>query len=61
MEASDALATFIRERRREFISRNIEVSVDSIGELAGGYRMMWRRETDWEHFVDGLRKAGLPE
>jgi len=60
-EASGALVTFIKERRQEFSSRNMEVGDDSIGELAGGYRMMWRHPADWEHFIDGLRKAGLAD
>jgi adenylate cyclase len=60
-EAIGALKNFINERKREFDSRNISFGGDNIGELAGGYRMMWRLETDWEHFIDGLRKAGLPD
>jgi adenylate cyclase len=61
VEAQAALATFIQQRKREFNSRGIEVGNDSIVDLAGGYRMAWRNADDWEHFIDGLRKAGLPD
>jgi TolB-like protein len=60
-EARSALDAFVRERRREFGSRNIVVEDDSIAALAGGYRMMWRNEADWDHIANGLRKAGLSD
>jgi TolB-like protein len=59
-EARAALDAFITQRRCEFNSRNIVVEGDTIDELAGSYRMMWRDKADWEHLADGLRKAGLP-
>jgi TolB-like protein len=60
-EAQAALEGFVRERHREFDSRDMLVAADTIDVLAGGYRRMWRNESDWEHLADGLRKAGLPE
>jgi TolB-like protein len=60
-EARRALDTFIRERRRELSTANIHVEVDTIGTLAEAYRDHYRLEADWEHFSNGLRKAGLPE
>ena len=60
-EARTALTSFVRERRREFNSRNMVVEGDTVAALAGGYRKMWRKEADWDHIADGLRKAGLPD
>ncbi len=60
-DARTALESFVTERQREFSSRNIVVEGDTIDTLAGGYRKMWRQEADWDHFADGLRKAGLPD
>ncbi|HSF95056.1 MAG TPA: adenylate/guanylate cyclase domain-containing protein [Thermohalobaculum sp.] len=60
-QARGALQGFIAARRREFDSRNIPAGGDSIAALAGSYRQMWRDRADWDHLVDGLRKAGLPE
>jgi len=60
-DARTALESFVTERHREFSSRNIVVEGDTIDTLAGGYRKMWRQEADWDHFADGLRKAGLPD
>ncbi|MDW4549051.1 BTAD domain-containing putative transcriptional regulator [Defluviimonas sp. D31] len=59
-EAKAALAEFIRMRRREFASRGIAIQNDTVESLAGAYRAMWRDPSDWEHLVEGLRKAGLP-
>ena len=59
-EAGAALANFIRMRRQEFASRGIAIQDDTVESLAGAYRAMWRNPGDWEHLVDGLRKAGLP-
>jgi adenylate cyclase len=60
-EAHKALEAFVAERRREFSSRNIVAEGDTIRTLASGYRKMWRNEADWDQFIGGLRKAGLPE
>ncbi len=60
-EARRALDTFIRERRRELSTANIYIEDDTIGTLAEAYRDHYRLEADWEHFSNGLRKAGLPE
>jgi adenylate cyclase len=60
-EARKALEAFVAERRREFSSRNIVAEGDTIRTLASGYRKMWRNEADWDQFIGGLRKAGLPE
>ncbi len=60
-EARSTLKSFITERHKEFSSRNMVVEDDTIAALAGGYQKLWRRKADWEHFADGLRKAGLPD
>ncbi len=60
-EAQSALAKFISVRHEEFSSRNLRVAGNTINSLAGAYKRMWRRDADWEHLVDGLRKAGLPD
>ena len=60
-EAARAIEAFVTVRRREFESRDIVPDGDTVTALAGGYRGMLRRETDWDHLADGLRKAGLPE
>ena len=59
-EASVALVSFTKQRREELESRNIVVKNETVAELAGSYRKMWRNEADWEHLANGLRKAGLP-
>ena len=60
-KARSTLKSFITERHKEFSSRNMVVEDDAISTLAGGYQKLWRRKADWEHFADGLRKAGLPD
>ena len=60
-EAHQALSAFIAERHKEFASRDLAVKSETISTLAGGYRKMWRNQSDWQHLADGLRKAGLPE
>ncbi len=60
-EAQNALKIFITTRRKEFSSRNLIVEGDTITSLAGAYKEMWRNDADWEHLVEGLRKAGLPD
>ena len=60
-EAARAIEAFVTVRRREFESRDIVPGGDTVVTLAGGYRGMLRRETDWDHLADGLHKAGLPE
>ena len=59
-EARSALVSFIKQRHEELNSRGIFVESDAISTLATGFKKMWRREADWEHLADGLRKAGLP-
>ncbi len=60
-EARHALELFVAERHREFSNRNIAVERDTIDLLAGGYQKLWWKKADWNHFADGLRKAGLPD
>ena len=60
-EAQKALASFIALRRHEFASRNIALGEETIGNLAGAYKAMWRRSEDWELLAEGLRMAGLPD
>lgn len=58
-EAKAALKNFIEKRHQEFQSRNINIESDNLNSLAGGYRVIWKKDDDWAHFTDGLRKAGL--
>lgn len=44
----------------ELSSKNIACKNNSIETLAGGFRQLWRLESDWQHIADGLRIAGLP-
>ena len=60
-EAGKALDLFVKERRREFASRDLSVESDTLDALAGGYRKQWKLESYWELFRDGLRKAGLSD
>jgi len=61
IEARTTLDSFVKERHREFHSRNIVIEEDTVSALAGGYRAVWRKQTDWDHLTDGLRKAGLSD
>ena len=56
-----ALQAFIAERRREFESRDIEISQNTIESLAGAYRVMWKDPASWDQLANGLRLAGLPD
>jgi TolB-like protein len=56
-----ALSAFVAERRKEFTSRGIDVTADSVNSLAGAYRRMWKNPKHWEMLADGLRRAGLPD
>ncbi len=58
-EAQMALDEFKTERRREFASRGIKLSEETVETLASGYRGMWRREQDWALIAEGLQLAGL--
>lgn len=60
-EAQVALQSFIDHRRAELSSREIRVGANTIAELAGGFRLMWRDAEDWQLLSSGLRLAGLPD
>jgi tetratricopeptide (TPR) repeat protein len=57
--ATDALETFIRERRQQLSSTG--ASADSTADLLGNYRRNFRYEAEWEHFLGALRDAGLAD
>lgn len=59
-EAASALQSFVRNRKKELTERGFHVASDNMISLAGGFKGMWRRETDWDHVASGLVKAGLP-
>jgi len=59
-EAGAALNVFVSKRRRELNSRKFPAKENTVSVLAGGYRQMWRRQSDWNQIANGLRKAGLP-
>lgn len=58
-DAQRALKAFVQERQREFDSRQLTLTTDTVDGLAGGYRPLWRNAADWEQLAEGLRKAGL--
>ena len=60
-EASAALNSFVSERMKELEGRGIIIEQATVSALAGGYGMVWREQTDWEHLLSGLRRAGLPD
>ena len=60
-EASSALESFVEQRTSELESRGIVVEQATVSGLAGGYGKVWREQSDWEHLLSGLRKAGLPD
>jgi adenylate cyclase len=57
--ATDALETFIRERRQQLTSTG--ASADSTADILGHYRRNFRYEAEWEHFLGALRDAGLAD
>ena len=57
--ATDALKTFIRERRQQLTSTG--ASADSTADILGHYRRNFRCEAEWEHFLGALRDAGLAD
>ena len=58
-EASRTLKTFVKTRREEFDSRGITAAGDTVEALAGSYRNILRRASDWDHLAEGLCQAGL--
>ncbi|SHK15722.1 hypothetical protein SAMN05444000_12049 [Shimia gijangensis] len=60
-EAETALVSFVQRRRAELESRGIAAGANTIAELAGGFRAMWRNPEDWGLLASGLRQAGLPD
>ncbi len=58
-EARSALSEFVSIRTEEL--EMIGMVADTSASLLGNYRKNFRHEQQWDHFIDGLRKAGLPE
>ena len=57
--AQQSLRNFVDQRREELEKAGIPA--DSTAELLGNYKVNFRYEEDWEHFIEGLRMAGLRE
>ena len=57
-EAHIEIAAFIEVRRRELEERGEQMPVDTI-ELASFRANRYRQQADRDHFLDGLRRAGL--
>ena len=57
--ASEAVKTFVVQRRKELESAGVPAKTTT--DLLGNYKDNFRHEADWEHFLDGLRMAGLTE
>jgi TolB-like protein len=60
-DAERALAEFVTMRRQELSGHFDGTCPATVTALAGGFRDMWRRQSDWEHIAEGLRMAGLPD
>ena len=58
-QAREALDAFVELRRNEL--KKAGVPTDETAELLGNYKVNFRYESDWEHFIEGLRLAGLRE
>ncbi len=57
--AREALDAFVELRRNEL--QKAGVPTDKTVVLLGNYKVNFRYESDWEHFIEGLHIAGLPE
>ncbi len=57
-EARTEIAAFVEARRRELEERGEQMPVDTI-ELASFRANRYRQQADRDHFLDGLRRAGL--
>ena len=55
--AREALDEFVELRRNEL--QKSSVPIDETADLFGNYKVNFRYESDWEHFVEDLRMAGL--
>ena len=60
-EARRALNSFIVERRKELSRMDLHIEADTIGTLTKDYHKNFKLDADWEHYLDGLRKAGLSD
>lgn len=58
-EARFTLAEFKKARIRDQHLSAMKVDADTIEPALGGFRVLWRRNEDWEHIADGLRLAGM--
>ncbi len=57
--AREAIGKFVELRKEELGSA--AVSAEGIQESLRNYRNNFRHESEWAHFLDGLREAGLPD
>jgi adenylate cyclase len=57
--AQAALAQFVELRSEEL--GYASASAGSVQDLLGNYQSNFRYEAEWEHFLNGLREAGLPD
>ena len=58
-QSSEALKAFVEVRRREL--QKAGIPTDQTADLLGNYKTNFRYESDWEHFIQGLHMAGLPD
>ena len=58
-QAHEALDAFVELRRKEL--QKSGVPTDETADLLGNIKVNFRYESDWEHFIEGLRIAGLPD
>jgi hypothetical protein len=56
--AQAAIARFMELRSDELGAAG--ASAGSVEDLLGNYQSNFRHEAEWEHFLSGLREAGLP-
>jgi len=60
-DAERSLAEFVTVRQQELSGHFDGTCPATLKALAGGYRNLWRRQSDWDHIAEGLRLAGLPD
>lgn len=60
-EAQFTLAEFKEARIRDQRLSGMKADAETIESALGGFRVLWRRNEDWEHIAQGLRLAGMPD
>ncbi|WP_176228617.1 BTAD domain-containing putative transcriptional regulator [Roseovarius litorisediminis] len=60
-EARFTLAEFKEARLRDQRLAGTKAKANTIESALGGFRVLWRRQEDWEHIAQGLRLSGMPE